>query len=172
MLRFPLVSRSLVQRKVVTNSSSYCFSALRFGGGHGDEKAIGSITDVHGRIDTADSSHPENFHVSIINEVSLEGRKEAFVHQRSSFQYEGSLKADEVGARNEAAFIPYTPTHPSPVSNPTAAFAMPNIVNLLTVAPMSVALSFAAAFFWGVALWRVYANKHFRAIVIERPLNL
>jgi hypothetical protein len=125
---------------------------------HGDEHAL------------AESSAPAG-HESTITEVSVNGAT-ATLHARSPFKYEGSTKGGEVGARNEAAYIPYAPTTPSVVAHPAAAFAMPHVVNLLTVAPLATALVALGALFWGVALWRFYASRHFVAVRIERPAAL
>lgn len=163
MLRTPLFSRAGLVSSVFSSSCTatrqavvsspmaaapVSLSAIRFGGGIND-------------------ANP-----SFIREIKLDAAATPFVHKRSGFQYEGSAKASEVGARNEAAFINYKPFTPDWTHDPNAAFAMPHIVNLLTVAPISVALTFLSAFFWGVSMWRIYASTNFRAVIIERPAEL
>ena len=136
--------------------------------------ALGALVARHGAAlrasgDAAHSSSPSSdAHASSISEVRVEAGKQ-YVHGRSEFKYEGSKKGGEVGARNEAAFIDYSITHPTWRSSPTAAYGMPHLINLLTVAPLAVGLTFAAAIFWGIFLWRLYAGTHFRSVIIARP---
>lgn len=89
--------------------------------------------------------------------------------QRSSFAYKGSEKGGEVGARNEAAFIGYEAHEPR---NLKEKFAMPDNVNLLTVMPILMAISFVTADTWGIFLWDMYARRHYKPVVIERPAQL
>uniref|UniRef100_A0A7S1PSQ5 Uncharacterized protein n=1 Tax=Neobodo designis TaxID=312471 RepID=A0A7S1PSQ5_NEODS len=86
--------------------------------------------------------------------------------QRSTFQYKGSEKGGEVGARNEAAFIGYEPHAPA---NLMEKYAMPDPLNLLTIMPVLLAVSFVIADVWGVFLWDVYCRRHYKSVVIERP---
>ena len=140
---------------IITTTAFRCNSSANKGG------AVGSINDMN---------------PSYINEIPLTENltKEAakFTHKRSDFQYEGSAKATEVGARNEAAFIDYEGYKPDAATEPSAAFAMPSVINLLTIAPISIAATFLAAAFWGVAFWRWYAYRNFRSVIIERPAAL
>ena len=161
MLRRQVLSTRISGVSLASASSSSLVSFSRFNSSANKGGAVGSINDKN---------------PSYINEIPLTDSltKEAskFTHKRSSFQYEGSAKATEVGARNEAAFIDYKEYTPDAASHPSAAYAMPGIINLLTVAPIAAAATFAAAAFWGVALWRWYAYRNFRSVVIERPAGL
>jgi hypothetical protein len=143
-------ARSQQSQKQV--GSTLLVSAVRFGGGGGGH---------HGHDDHGESSH--------ISEFTVDGDAKAFQHGRSKFVYGSSTKGEEVGARNEAAFIGYSHYQAQITSEPSVVFAMPHIINLLTVAPISIALTFIAAAAWGVAMWRFYAAQHFVSIVVERP---
>jgi hypothetical protein len=157
MLRRVTISTTtnIARSRGVTSSFSaaaLCNNALRFGGGggaahHGEDDHHGApVTEVH------------------INPAATQAG-----HKRSKFEYVGSTKGEEVGARNEAAFIQYIPSTPSLASNPAAVFGMPHLVNLLTIAPLTVAMLVVAAATWGIVMWRFYASQNFRSIVIERP---
>lgn len=89
--------------------------------------------------------------------------------ERSAFQYKGSEKGGEVGARNEAAFIGYEPHNPKKL---TEKYAMPDNVNLMTVMPILLVISFVTADAWGIVLWDLYCRRHYKTVVIERPANL
>lgn len=92
----------------------------------------------------------------------------SLVHARSTFSYAGSAKGGEVGARNEAAFIGYEHIVPTD-SNPTLKYAMPHLVNLLTIAGAYVALFVAASVGWGIFLFDLYCRGHYRTVRIHRP---
>lgn len=95
-----------------------------------------------------------------------EFKQEAMVrHPRSGFSYKSSDKGEEVGARNEAAFMNYHAVEPASV---TRKLAMPHVVNLLTITPIYVGVLAAMSFFYGVWLWDIYARKHYETVVIER----
>lgn len=149
MLRRVNVSSALVPRRVSgTVSAAAPLTSMRFGGGGGGgSHGAGHVTEVH--IDTV--AKP--------------------THKRSDFVYGGSAKAEDVGARNEAAFIGYEPINPSLLTQPKIFFGMPHLVNLLTIAPVSVAFVLIAAAGWGIACWRFYASKNFISIVVERPAS-
>ena len=86
--------------------------------------------------------------------------------ERSSFQYKGSEKGGEVGARNEAAFIGYEPHNPK---NLKEKYAMPDNINLLTILPVLMGVSFLTAESWGIVLWDLYCRRHYKPVIIERP---
>lgn len=87
-------------------------------------------------------------------------------HVRSSFAYKGSAKGGEVGARNEAAFMNYEETQPQ---NVTQRFAVPGVVNLLSVTPLYLSAFVGATCGWGIVLWDLYGKKHYEVVRIERP---
>ena len=90
-------------------------------------------------------------------------------HVRSEFKYEASTKSGSVGARNEAAYVGYKAFQPGDIQG---KFAMPHIVNLLTVLPFWLVAFALTALGWGVVLWDIYARKFFDPIVIQRPKTL
>lgn len=102
---------------------------------------------------------------SIINEAASPTK----IHDRSQFSYSGSEKAGDVGARNEAAFIGYKAFQPTDIQQ---KYAMPHLVNLLTVLPLWMAAFIGNAVFWGVVAWDLYVNRHYTTVVIERPKAL
>lgn len=87
-------------------------------------------------------------------------------HDRSAFSYKGSDKGEEVGARNEAAFMNYEEITPKTLQH---KLAVPHHVNLLSITPIYVGLFFIASWAWGIFLWDLYARKHYETVVIERP---
>eukprot|EP00331_Platyophrya_macrostoma_P007721 CAMPEP_0176432216 /NCGR_PEP_ID=MMETSP0127-20121128/15263_1 /TAXON_ID=938130 /ORGANISM="Platyophrya macrostoma, Strain WH" /LENGTH=124 /DNA_ID=CAMNT_0017814347 /DNA_START=51 /DNA_END=425 /DNA_ORIENTATION=+ len=88
------------------------------------------------------------------------------VHERSAFSYKGSDKGEEVGARNEAAFMNYEEVTPKTLQH---KLAVPHLVNLLSITPLYIALFCIASWGWGIFLWDLYARKHYETVVIERP---
>eukprot|EP00796_Vickermania_ingenoplastis_P008497 gene8497-5965_t len=90
-------------------------------------------------------------------------------HNRSSFQYKGSTKGAEVGARNEAAFMNYTEFKPRSISH---RFAMPGLINLLTIAPLYCALMALGAAAWAIFYWDLYCRRHYETVLIARPEKL
>ncbi|CUE91138.1 transmembrane protein, putative [Bodo saltans] len=100
--------------------------------------------------------------------VAKEGefKMEAMVtQQRSGFEYHGSAKGGEVGARNEAAFMNYEAFNPKSV---TQKFAMPHLINLLTVLPVYGGVFVLGSVSWGIFFWDLHAKKHYESIKIER----
>jgi hypothetical protein len=87
-------------------------------------------------------------------------------HGRSQFNYAGSVKGGEVGARNESAFVAYKV---APKVGSEQVYGLPHRINLMSIAPIVMAIAFASAFFWGVNLWAVYARTHYVTVAIERP---
>ncbi|CCW69113.1 unnamed protein product [Phytomonas sp. Hart1] len=92
--------------------------------------------------------------------------KEMTHHPRSSEEYRGSTKGSEVGARNEAAFMNYSEVYPKTL---TGMFAMPGVVNLLTVVPLYCFLICLASAAWGIFYWDLYCQKHYECVLISRP---
>ncbi|CCW61296.1 unnamed protein product [Phytomonas sp. EM1] len=92
--------------------------------------------------------------------------KEMAHHPRSSQEYRGSTKGSEVGARNEAAYINYTEIKPKTL---TGIFAMPGLINLLTVVPLYCFLLCLASAGWGIFYWDLYCRKHYECVLIARP---
>ena len=90
-------------------------------------------------------------------------------HSRSTFPYCGSEKGGEVGARNEAAFMNYSPSEPRDVAQ---RYAMPHIVNLMTITPVYLSIFMVGSVAWGVVLWKAYAEKHYEVVFVERPAQL
>lgn len=90
-------------------------------------------------------------------------------HPRSSFEYKGSSKGAEVGARNEAAFMNYEPFKPRTL---TGRLVMPGNINLLTVSPLYCALLCIASAAWGVFYWDMYCRKNYETVLIARPKDL
>lgn len=90
-------------------------------------------------------------------------------HPRSEFEYKGSSKGAEVGARNEAAFMDYEEFKPKTL---TGVLVMPGNINLLTVAPLYCALLCVACAAWGIFYWDLYCRKHYETVLIARPKQL
>lgn len=90
-------------------------------------------------------------------------------HERSSFEYKGSTKGAEVGARNEAAYMDYEEFKPKSL---TRKFAMPGLINLLTISPVYCALLCIGAATWGIFYWDQYCQKHYITVLIARPNKL
>lgn len=86
--------------------------------------------------------------------------------ERSAFSYKSSDKGEEVGARNEAAFMNYEEVNPASIER---KLAVPNLVNLLSVLPIYGAAFIVASVFWGIFLFDLYARKHYETVVISRP---
>ena len=89
--------------------------------------------------------------------------------ERSGFNYKGSTKGGEVGARNEAAFVDYQVHRPE---NMNEKYGMPHNINLLTVMPLLMAIAVVGAKAWGIVLWDLYVARHYKPVIIERPANL
>ena len=85
-------------------------------------------------------------------------------HERSGFNYAPSTK--EVGARNEAAFIDYHTVTPKATEQ---KYAVPHLVNLLTVLPVYMLIFVANAVGWGIVAWYLYATTKYNTVIIERP---
>jgi hypothetical protein len=95
-----------------------------------------------------------------------EFKMEAMINQqRSAFEYHGSVKGGEVGARNEAAFMNYEAVTPKSI---TQKFAMPHLINLLTVLPLYGGVFVVGSVSWGIFFWDLHAKKHYESIKIER----
>lgn len=90
-------------------------------------------------------------------------------HARSSFEYKGSTKGAEVGARNEAAYMNYESFTPNTL---TGRLVMPGNVNLLTVAPLYCVLLCVASAAWGIFYWDLYCRKNYETVLIARPAHL
>lgn len=90
-------------------------------------------------------------------------------HTRSSFEYKGSTKGAEVGARNEAAFMNYEEFKPRSI---TRILAMPGLINLLTIAPLYCALMAIGAAAWAIFYWDMYCQRHYETVLIARPKKL
>lgn len=88
---------------------------------------------------------------------------------RSAFSYKGSDKGEEVGARNEAAFMNYEFAHPKTLAHKLAA---PNLINLLTILPVYCFGFFLASAAWGIFIWDIYSRKHYETVIVERPKRL
>lgn len=91
------------------------------------------------------------------------------VHERSSYEYKGSTKGAEVGARNEAAFMNYEEFQPRTLNQ---RLVMPGTINLLTVSPLYCALLCIASAAWGVFYWDMYVRKNYETVLIARPKGL
>lgn len=90
-------------------------------------------------------------------------------HPRSTFEYKGSTKGAEVGARNEAAYMNYHAFNPKSLS---LRLGMPGVINLLTIAPIYCALLALGAAGWGIFYWDQYCQKRYETILISRPKKL
>lgn len=90
-------------------------------------------------------------------------------HPRSTFEYKGSTKGAEVGARNEAAYMNYQEFTPSSLS---LRFGMPGIINLLTITPLYCAILALGAVGWGIFYWDQYCQKNYETVLIARPKKL
>lgn len=90
-------------------------------------------------------------------------------HQRSNYEYKGSAKGSEVGARNEAAFMNYEPFTPHTLSG---KLVMPGVINLLTVTPLYCALLCIGAAAWGIFYWDIYCRRNYETVLIARPTGL
>ncbi|CAD2222411.1 hypothetical protein AGDE_00999 [Angomonas deanei] len=90
-------------------------------------------------------------------------------HPRSTFEYKSSAKGAEVGARNEAAFMNYEEFTPKTLAG---KLAMPNDINLLTVAPIYCVLLCVASAAWGIFYWDIYTRKNYETVLIARPADL
>lgn len=89
-------------------------------------------------------------------------------HERSSFEYRGSEKSTEVGARNEAAFLNYEEFEPTSLKQ---KLAMPGYINLLTVTPVYCAVLCIGCAAWGIFYWDLYCRKNYETVLIARPDN-
>ena len=90
-------------------------------------------------------------------------------HNRSGYKYHVSTKGEDVGARNEAAYIGYHRTAPANISQ---RLAIPHSLNLLSIVPIVMGLAGVASVAWGSVMWGLYSRKHFAIAHIERPSNL
>lgn len=116
----------------------------------------------------ARGSNNTNAGSSVTATAAKEGefKMEAMVNQqRSAFEYHGSVKGGEVGARNEAAFMNYEAVNPKSV---TQKFAMPHLINLLTVLPVYGGVFVLGSVSWGIFFWDIHATKHYESVKIER----
>lgn len=114
-------------------------------------------------------------------EIDMQQRREAEVfahdfkqqimtcHERSAFEYKGSTKGAEVGARNEAAYMNYESFQPKSLSG---KLAMPGLINLLTIAPLYCALMALGAAAWGIFYWDLYCRRHYETVLVARPKKL
>jgi hypothetical protein len=118
------------------------------GGHHGHDEAHGA---------------PQGTTVFSVDAIASKASKPL---ERSPYQYKGSEKGGEVGARNEAAFIPYQEHKPE---NLKERYAMPDYVNLMTVMPVLLTTAFVIGASWGTFLWDVYCRRHYKTVIIERP---
>lgn len=92
-------------------------------------------------------------------------------HTRSNFQYKGSSAGEDVGARNEAAFIKFTDVEFKP-TEPSRKYAMPSTFNMLTMMPLNMALLIGGSVGYGISMWSLYASRKYQVVTIERPANL
>lgn len=90
-------------------------------------------------------------------------------HPRSTYEYKGSTKGAEVGARNEAAYMNYHAFNPKSLS---LRLGMPGVINLLTIAPIYCALLALGAAGWGIFYWDQYCQKRYETVLIARPKKL
>eukprot|EP00758_Cryptobia_borreli_P015395 Tbor_TRINITY_DN6020_c0_g2::TRINITY_DN6020_c0_g2_i1::g.10296::m.10296 len=109
---------------------------------------------------------PSSGHTCGIHSMEQFNNKPMKSHERSKHTYEVSAKGEDVGARNEAAFIAYNEVQPTDV---LSKYAMPHMVNLLTITPIYMFLLLGGCCVWGVFLWGLYAGKHYVVVTIERP---
>ena len=101
----------------------------------------------------------------VVDPTKVQARK---AHERSKFVYEGSAKATEVGARNEAAFVDYQ-RHEATTTE--EKLAMPHQVNLMSAMPVLLLLSLVVADTWGLVLWHCYVAGRYSPVVIARPAS-
>ncbi|KEG06558.1 succinate dehydrogenase subunit [Trypanosoma grayi] len=87
-------------------------------------------------------------------------------HPRSGHTYEVSAKGAEVGARNEAACMNYERFTPR---NINGIFAMPHIVNLLTITPIYCAVVCIGSVAWGIFYWDMYCRRTYETVLVARP---
>lgn len=90
-------------------------------------------------------------------------------HSRSQYKYHVSDKGEDVGARNEAAFIGYSRIAPSGIAQ---KLAIPHALNLLSIVPIVMTAGGIASAAWGAVMWGLYSRKHYSIARIERPANL
>jgi hypothetical protein len=110
-------------------------------------------------------------HSSHIHVAEIKSELAPKVLPRSKHQYGSSAQGDEVGARNEAAYIQYDLFHPSALQQPKLHYAVPNLTNLLTVTFLWLGAGFIGTFCWGIALWYAYVSYHTNAVFLSRPAN-
>ena len=89
-------------------------------------------------------------------------------HARSAHRYDVSAQGEDIGARNEAAFIAYQPSIPSRLQD---KWAMPHYLNLLTITPVWLAIFFGNSVFWGIVAWDFYASSNYEVIEIDYPVK-
>ncbi|KAH9588726.1 hypothetical protein LSM04_001830 [Trypanosoma melophagium] len=90
-------------------------------------------------------------------------------HPRSSHVYSASSKGAEVGARNEAAYMNYELFTPRDLNG---IFAMPHLINLLTVTPLYCTLVCIGSAAWGVFYWDMYCRRRYETVLVARPEGL
>ncbi|ORC85118.1 succinate dehydrogenase subunit [Trypanosoma theileri] len=90
-------------------------------------------------------------------------------HPRSSHLYSASAKGAEVGARNEAAFMNYERFTPHDLKG---IFAMPHLINLLTVTPLYCAVVCIGSAAWGIFYWDMYCRRAYETVLVARPEEL
>ena len=88
---------------------------------------------------------------------------------RSDFKYEGAVNAtDSLGARNEAAYLPYKAFEPE-ATDIVRRFALPSFNNLLTTMAVEVLILVALCAGISVALWDVWVTKKYEVVRLLAP---
>ncbi len=113
----------------------------------------------------AAAAHPAAHAEGQVSSTSVAG---GYSFPRSSYQYESSAKGGEVGARNEAAKVPYQPHTAANTSH--VAWGTPSHITLLTEMPINIVIGLCSV--WGLSVFIWYLScgaKNYETVVIERP---
>ena len=87
---------------------------------------------------------------------------------RSSFKYEGAVNATDVGARNEAAYLPYKEFE-VPETDIKRRLALPSLNNLLTTLAVEIGILVGFCVGTSIILWDAYSFRKYEVVRIEAP---
>jgi len=86
-----------------------------------------------------------------------------FPMERSSFVYEGAEKGTDIGARNEAAYIPYKSFVPS-IFSWKRRIGMPSYNNIMTTIIVELGIIFTTVTAVSILLWSAWVQRKYEVV--------